>query len=278
MRRTTKSGSKAIQEPERVAMRLLPDHLIASGQPVVTVDRISEVVGLSRRSLHSGLQRLREAGRLCSPARGLYVAVPAEYRSWGVVPADWFIDAMMRHLDRRYYVALLTAAQMHGAAGQAPQVFQVMVDRQLADRDLGRVRLRFHVNSLLAEPDVDLPLQERTTHTGTLRVSGPELTALDLVAHPGLSGGIHNVASVLNELGLDARRLAVLATHYPRVAARRLGWILDQHPDAPDLEPLRRVAEPSEGEALPLDPQGQPAGPRDRRWNLIVNTDIEPDL
>lgn len=63
-------------------------------------------------------------------------APPADYRSWGVLPGELFIDGMMRALGREYYVSLLTAAAMHGAAHQAPQVFQVMVDRHVADRDL----------------------------------------------------------------------------------------------------------------------------------------------
>ena len=50
----------------------------------------------------------------------------------------------MGHLGRRYYVALLSAAAfLDGAAHQAPQVFQTMVDGRVLDRAIGRVRLRF---------------------------------------------------------------------------------------------------------------------------------------
>jgi predicted transcriptional regulator of viral defense system len=273
MSKTTDFGSEELHDP--IPMRRLPERLIASGEPVVTAGRIAELVGLSRRSIHSGLARLRADGRLFSPARGLYVAVPPEYHAWGVVPADWFIDPMMRHLNRRYYVGLLSAAAMHGAASQAPQVFQAMVDRQLADRDLGRVRLRFHVNSLLADRTVDLPLEERTTHTGTLRLSSPELTAVDLIANPHLAGGLHNIATVLPDLELDSSRLAAIARHYPRVIARRIGWLLERAEEGLDLEPLRNIAAPNDGEALPLDPHGGRNGLHDRSWGLIVNDDGE---
>ena len=43
---------------------------------------------------------------------------------------------MMAHLHRGYYVALLTAAAMHGAAHQAPQSFQVITEKDVPDRDL----------------------------------------------------------------------------------------------------------------------------------------------
>ena len=271
---TTASGS--MERQQSVPMRRLPEHLIALGQPVVSLDRITELVGLSRRSVHTGLARLRADRRLFSPARGLYVAVPPEYRSWGVVPAEWFVDPMMELLDRRYYVGLLTAAAVHGVAPQAPQVFQVMVDRQLADRDLGRVRLRFHVSRLLAD-GINLPVEQRTVHTGSLTVATPDLTAIDVVAHPGLSGGLHNVADVVAELDLDPARVAEVAAHHPRVVARRLGWLLERIGGRIDLEPLREVADVAAGELLPLDVHGPRTGTPDRGWGLIVNADIDGD-
>lgn len=257
-------------------MRRLPEHLIAIGQPVVTLDRITQLMGLSRRSVHTRLARLRADRRLFSPARGLNVAVPPEYRSWGVVPADWFVDPMMALLDRRYYVGLLTAAAVHGVVPQAPQVFQVMVDRQLADRDLGRVRLRFHVSQLLAD-GVDLPVEQRTVHTGSLTVATPELTAVDVVAHPDLSGGPHNVAEVVAELDLDPARVAEAAGQYPRVVARRLGWLLERIAGRIGLEPLRAVADPTVGELLPLGVHGPRTGTSDRGWGLIVNANLDGD-
>lgn len=67
----------------------------------------------------------------------------------------------MRALGRDYYVSLLTAAAMHGAAHQAPQVFQVMVDRHVADRDIERVKLRFYTNEYLDR----MTVQERQVDT-----------------------------------------------------------------------------------------------------------------
>ena len=74
---------------------------------------------------------------------------------------------MMAHLGRRYYVGLLSAAELLGAAHQRPQVFQVVVDKYLPDRAFGRVRMQFVINkhaSQLATTAVNSP-------TGTMRVS-----------------------------------------------------------------------------------------------------------
>src|SRR5690606_31080603 len=139
-----------------------------------------------------------------SPTKGLYVVVPAEYRSWGAVPAAHFIDALMGHLGHEYYVALLSAAEVHGFAHQRPQVFQVMTPARLRDRSFGRVRIQFISETSMAGRRVDVV----NTPTGTMRVSSVETTVLDLVAHPRKSGGLSNVATIVGEL-LDEGKIDV---------------------------------------------------------------------
>lgn len=252
----------------------LPDALIARGRYWATTAELAELTRQSGAVLHTSLARLARAGRLFSPARGLYVMVPAEYRSWGVVPGDWFVDAMMRHLGREYYVGFLSAAAIHGAAHQAPQTFQVVTSKPLADRDIERVRLRFTTSRLVSE----MSTERLTVHTGYLTVATRETTAVDLVWRYRLGGGVSNVASVLAELGeLDGEALARLAPLRGRATARRLGWLLERlRPDV-DTHWLRVVARPEEGEPVLLTP-GRRRGRLDRSWGLRINADVEPDL
>jgi len=72
-------------------------------------------------------------------------------------------------------------------------VLQVAVDRRVADKDLGRVRLRFVERKQAAE----IPRLQRTVPTGQVWVSTPEATALDLAADPASGAGLSNVATVL---------------------------------------------------------------------------------
>jgi predicted transcriptional regulator of viral defense system len=269
--------SHVLAEPGTVPMRLLPDHLMAIGEPVATTERICALVGRPPRSIQDGLSRLRRQGRLFSPARGLYVAVPPQYRSWGVVPAMWFIDPMMRHLGRNYYVGLLTAAAIHGAAHQSPQVFQVMVDRQLDDRELGRVRLRFHVAARLQTPQ-HVPTVEVTTQTGTMTVASPELVVVDTVTDPDASGGLDNVATILVELPeLDVDVLTTVCADASRAVVRRIGWLLERIVGMGELDRLRELAAPHSGDPTPLDVHGPRAGIRDRDWGVIVNADVDEE-
>jgi predicted transcriptional regulator of viral defense system len=253
----------------------LPDTLISQGRYWVSSAEAAELVGVPIAHVYPGLQRLRRRGAMFSPARGFHVVIPAEYRSWGVLPGELFIDGMMRALGRDYYVSLLTAAAMHGAAHQAPQVFQVMVDRHLADRDIERVRLRFYANERLGE----MSTEERQVDTGRIRLATRETTLVDLVVHPDDAGGLSNVATVAVEIGeLDVQLLARLAAVRSRSVARRLGWLLDRYRADLDLEPLRAIAEADSGYPTRLVRALPARGPIDRRWNLQVNSDVEADL
>ena len=263
--------------PMSVRPRDLPDHFLSLGQYEFTLDDAATVIGSDRGAAADALGRLQRRKQVFSPARGLYVAVPPEYRSWGVLPGDWFIDAMMRHLGRPYYVALLTAARIHGASHQAPQVFQVMVDSPapLRDRDLGRVRLRFYSSKHVLEDKV----QRITVPTGYLTVSARETTVVDLIAHHRACGGYSNVATILMELGeLGGSELARVASRRGRALVRRTGWFVERFAHADDLEALRQAARLDLGEPALLDPAAGKRGKTDLDWRVRVNTQVQPDL
>ena len=109
----TRSGIK----PDR-----LPDELLSEGISSFDAAEAARRMGLSRDRAHGALKRLADAGEIFSAARGFYVIIPPEYRAWGAVPAPWFVDPMMAHLGRRYYVGLLSAAELFGAAHSPPSI------------------------------------------------------------------------------------------------------------------------------------------------------------
>lgn len=252
--------------------RTLPDDLLARGVSVFDADDAAAALGIEGPALYAALHRLRRGGRTISPARGIYVAVPPHYRDWGGVPAEQYIDELMRRLGRAYYVGLLSAAELLGASHHAPQAFQVMVDRALPSRSVGRVRLEYHVARHVGA----VPTVERAVPTGVLRHSGPSLTAVDLVAFARAAGGIDNVAGVIGELdGLEPVELALHCLARPRSVAARLGWMLERVQPGLDLDPLDRVV--GRGDATPalLDAAGPRRGRLDPRWRVRVNADLE---
>jgi predicted transcriptional regulator of viral defense system len=228
-------------------------------------------------ALEAALRRLKRRGRIASPRRGFYVLVPVEYREAGCPPASWFIDDLMRFLKQPYYVGLLSAAAIHGAAHQQPMVFQVVTDRPTRPARVGRVRIGFHMSRKVESA----PVAKVQTETGSMRVSTPEATAFDLVRFAPAAGHLNNVATVLGELAerLDPAALVKLAHAYAVPEAQRLGYLLEQLGQ-------RKLAESLAGwlkirrhrPALLAPGQAHGKASPDRRWSVIPNVTVEMDI
>jgi len=198
------------------------------GRGRYTFDRAEGLheLGSTPEALEAAVRRRAAKGRLAVPRRGFYVVAPAEYRSAGAPPADWFIADLMRFERQPYYVGLLSAAALHGAARQQPQEFQVVTDGPLRPARAGLVRIRFFTKATAGST----PVVDMKTQTGSMRVSTPEATALDLVRYVKRARHLDNVATVLAELGekLGARRLLAVARKDVEIAhVQRLGHLLD---------------------------------------------------
>lgn len=252
----------------------LPDRLVGEGRYWITTEQAAKLLDRRKQAVYPRLAELEHAGKLFSPAKGLYVVVPPEYRSWRAVPADWFIDPMMRHLDRSYYVAFLSAAARHGAAHHASLRFQVVVDRPVEDREFGRVRLHFVSRADIEGADTE----GMNSHTGTYVVATPEMTLADLAWKPREGGGMNNVATVLRDIGeLSGERLARLATTRGRGTARRLGWLVERFRPDVDTFWLKQVARPEHGAPAWLVPGNKARGPVDPTWGIGLNGHVELD-
>lgn len=251
------------------------DHLQSTGRYTFTREEARAATGNTDTAVAASLRRLRKGGRIVSPRRGFHVVVPLEYRTAGAPPAEWFIDDLMRHLRRPYYVGLLSAAALYGAAHNAPQVFQVVTDVPTRPLTVGRVRVVFIQGRAGLSPT-----QTMNTTTGTIEVSTPEATALDLVRHAAVCGGLQGVATVLRELAerIDGQRLVKASHGVERTVTQRLGWLLEHVGAGEIAAPLARslAATPLFPTALRADLPTAGTAP-DPRWGVIANTTIEDD-
>jgi predicted transcriptional regulator of viral defense system len=258
----------------------LADWMIARGRHFATVDEVAAWVGVAPESVSDSLQRARTAHKLVSVTKGGWVPVPPEFREAGAPPPLHYIDPMMRHLGHPYYVGFLSAARLHGASHQVPMVLQVATPALLRDRTIGGSRLQFIRRSTTA----DRPTVLRNVPTGRVTVSSAETTVLDLVEAPDLGAGLGNVATVIGDLlletAIDPDQLAAAAAGYPTAVAQRAGYLFEFMADevgvTVDLHALEDAL--SEATYVALESQEPREGARNRRWHVIVNTDIEHDL
>jgi len=253
----------------------LIDQLQSSGRYTLTGNEALTELGITDVALTKAVQRLVAKRRLAVPRRGFFVIVPIEYRQAGAPPPDWYVDDLMASSKRPYYVGLLSAASLHGAAHQQPQEFQIVTDRQLRPVAAGRGRIRFFTKrGMESTPVVDVK-----TETGLMRVSTPEATALDLVRYLDAAGQLGHVATVLAELAekMDPWRTeeaAKLDGSLPN--AQRLGHLLDLVGAGDVGEGLADWISERRPRYLALR-SDQPAesAPKKSRWRLLVNEKIE---
>ena len=254
------------------------DWALSRGVNALTTTELADVLGVPPGQVRQRLQAPTRRGEWTSPARGLWLPVPPEYRTWGAPPGLDVVDRLADHLGIDYYIGWLSAAELHGVAHHAPQVFQVAVSRQIRGRQVGRTRFEFHHRAAVGS----LPVVEHPTRSGVARVSTLTVTALDVATDATVAGGIDNAATVLVELseqpGFDPEEVAALAGRYPTSTLRRLGWILERFADRADLDAVRSAAVAGPATPARVDPAGDLVGPIDHRWNVRINRDVEVDL
>jgi len=182
---------------------------------------------MTAEAIGKALLRLTKKGRLAKIKEYFYVIVPIEYVSAGSPPPAWFIHDLMDAMGKPYYVGLLSAASLHSASHQQPQEFQVVTSGYVRPLRVGRVRIRFFAKRSCETT----PRTSVKTPTGSMFVSTPEATAIDLVRHAKSVGYFSNVATILAEMTsmLDKRKLLeAVKIEGSVMAGQRLGYILEK--------------------------------------------------
>jgi len=190
-------------------------------------DVVKAFASKSERNIQVELNRLVKRGELINVWRNFYVIVPVEFRYRGLVPVSFYIDALMKYLGTEYYVSLLNAAEYYGASHQVPMSFTVMTDcRTFRSGVRNGTRVKFVFRSNLPKY-----IRKFKTNMGTINVSTPEQTAVDLLNFEHISGGLGIVASVLMELSENVHFDSLDDDFFrenPLSAFQRLGYILDE--------------------------------------------------
>ena len=250
--------------------------LASRGRYHFSTEEIRKALGVSLVAVRASLRRLDRHGEIADPYRGFHVIVPPEYRRLGCLPAEQFIPQLMESLGELYYVALLSAAELHGAAHHRPQAFQVMRAANHKPIVCGQVRVQFIARRDLA----GTPIVEKNSPRGRMRVASPEATALELVGYADHAGGLDNVASVLVDLAevIEAPKLVGAARLCPTVWVQRLGYLLEliEHEELASTL-VDHLREHSVVEAPLVRSRSTARAPRSKRWKLAVNASVAPD-
>ncbi len=252
------------------------------GFPTFSIEDVRETgMYSSEQILQNELYRLCSNKTIASVYRGFYVIIPVQYVLRGSVPATYYIDQLMAYLSKPYYVCMLSAAELLGAAHQRPQQFSVMTTfpkrRVVSTRN---VIIDWFYREELPED----ALITKNTETGTIRISNPLLTAADLVQYQQHVGGLSRVATILEELSEQINiksQFASLASFVKKVTWQRLGYILEHVVEENELadelyEQIRNL--PGSLMYMPLSTSAEDnTSERNSRWKININVQIEKD-
>ena len=252
------------------------------GFPTFSIEDVRETgMYSSEQILQNELYRLCSNKTIASVYRGFYVIIPVQYVLRGAVPATYYIDQLMAYLSKPYYVCMLSAAELLGAAHQRPQQFSVMTTfpkrRVVSTRN---VIIDWFYREGLPED----ALITKNTETGTIRISNPLLTAADLVQYQQHVGGLSLVATILEELSEQINiksQFASLASFVKKVTWQRLGYILEHVVEENELadelyEQIRNL--PGSLMYMPFSTSAEDnTSERNSRWKIKINVQIEKD-
>jgi len=260
------------------------DDLPKRGKSVFSKQEVEkQFPALSYYSIRNSLNRLAKKKKIQSVWRDFYAVILSEYGLKGVAPPIEYINQLMRFLSVDYYIALLSAAALQGAAHQAPMEFFVITNsRILRDKQKGDVKINFVTKK-------NIPLQYVTqlmVNSGYVNVSCPELTAFDLVIYEKNIGGINRVATVLSELAeiLNFENISIDFLKSLNVTIiQRLGYLFDLL----GFEELANILLQKSREAnikfrkYPLSVLSEKKNYADfqinDKWKIIINEEIDID-
>jgi predicted transcriptional regulator of viral defense system len=238
---------------------------------------------LTNRNIQNTLNRLVTKKKIQSVWRGFWVVVPVEYGLKGVVDPIEYIAQLMDFLGQKYYIGLLSAAAIHGAAHQQPmELMLVTASNHLREKVKNDIKISFVSKKEIPQKY----LQQIIVKSGYISVSTPELTAIDLFLYIKSVGGINRVATVLSELAevIDFEKISLDFFQYTNTAdIQRLGYLLDTlgFVENADLLFQKVKAANLKFRKYPLCIKSQSIKisdfPIDKKWEIIINEEIDTD-
>ncbi len=249
----------------------------AKGRYIFSLNEVKKEFQISDQAIKKSLSRLKLKHRIARIGKGFYAIITPEYASFGMLPPHLFIHDMMKELNKKYYVGVLSAAALYGAGHQQPMEYFVITEKpSLRDIEIEKLKINFLTKKKWSSDDV----VEKKTDAGYIQVSSPELTALDLLYYPQF--GLNRVSTILLELAeeMKASTLAKIARTYPQTAAlQRLGYLLDREIQEEKLsDALFKILQTKTYYPIALASDKDKKGETDQKWKVIVNTMIEADL
>ena len=202
----------------------------------------------------------------------------------------FYIETLMQHLKREYYVALLSAVEVYLSPKEALQANEITVITSLPplrDSFRGQGKIRYFVKKdikNLREIGVKRKTLPFSIEERTLRVASLELTAVDLLLYEKEIGGIQKAVEVIQRIKnhLSWQELpteVILST--PVSIFQRLGYVLSFIKEEELAEELKErvlsTGKKFRRTLLKTDVPEKGGEPFCPIWKIVVNISLQND-
>ncbi|MFC1569085.1 type IV toxin-antitoxin system AbiEi family antitoxin [bacterium] len=242
------------------------------GRFTFTLEEVAQVFSKQHQTLHMAMRRLVRMERVTRVRNGFYVIIPVHL---GKPPCPLFIHDLMRFLNRSYYLGLTSASSFYTIESQIPQVWTVMTSKPtLRTIYLNDCSISFILKNEMPQTGIQMHNME----SGSLHVSSPILTALDLIQYQRQSGGFNRIVEMIVNLSplMTSKDLQhVLINKFPDTVLQRFGYICDTILNRSDLrEIIYDYLKNKSLHAVSLSPSAKTrSGVIHKIWQIIENVD-----
>ncbi len=246
----------------------------SKGRYCITLTELQEKSNLSYKAIQQSVYRAKTNKKLSQIRQGFYVIIPPEYSISGVLPVYLYIDDLMLYLKRDYYLGLFSSAILHGAGHQQAMNTQLVIEKPtLRNIKNDKLEIDFFTKQKWNENDII----KKKSDAGYIKVSTPELTALDLIYYHKRIGGINRVLPILEDLceEINSKKLIKTAQRFKnKTTIQRLGFLFDEIFDENELaKSLYKLIENINTNKILLSSISSNNGKTNKKWNIIINTD-----
>lgn len=269
---------KATKEKHRKLADYI-ESIQSNGKYWFTKKDVIKVLKITEKAFNNATHRLIKQTKIERIRNGFYVIIPPEFRNSKGLPPTYYIDALMSFHKQSYYIGVLSAASLHGASHQAAQELQVITTKPLKLIETKQARIRFITKKNFESS----PVIKMKTPTGYINVSTKEATILDLLKYVRLAGHLDNVTTVISELMEDIKvedliKIAKGEKEFSHL--QRLGFLIDKFSISTSAsKELHKIIKSKNPNLVFLRPDKRKGvTEKNLKWNVLVNTPVEPDL
>lgn len=261
----------------------LNDWIKGQEQRGITTFSFQQIRGVfaerSEKTLKTNIHRLVSSKRIQNVYKGFYVIIPTQYQLKGAVPPSYYINELMEHLGKPYYVGLLSAAAIYGASHQRAMMTQVVTTGPRPRTSNKNTLLDWNYRQQIPNELIE----SRNAEMGRINYSSVELTAVDIIQFASNIGGYQRAATVLAELvdEIDMAKIGGVLPYTTAATMQRLGYLLEfvlfEQDKADHLYDIMKKRNGYFNAVLMSSEHPVSGDKKSNRWRVNMNIDIEID-